>query len=228
MPTRRQYIPAATAPLAQPTGRLHVRRLSLYDAQSATSSAVSVALGNLALLSQSDRYQQVYQDKQVRIYENLSVLPRAFLVPRVEHVQSEEQARQIVHAGLLPDGTLFDPTEVALVEASIPLLALGSGKDDSVGRPESDPRIEVAPGKGNQIVLQVSTEQAALLVYSLGHYPGWQARVDGQPVAIYRTNGTLMGVPVPPGQHQIVLDYRPSSLSLVFSSVLLFWFAEGA
>ena len=40
-------------------------------------------------------------------------------------------------------------------------------------------------------------------------YPGWRAEVDGQPVALWRTDGVLSGVYLEPGGHTVSFVYWP-------------------
>ena len=43
---------------------------------------------------------------------------------------------------------------------------------------------------------------------------GWSATVDGEPVAVLRTNHALRGVTVPAGRSEILFAYRPASLGI--------------
>jgi uncharacterized membrane protein YfhO len=45
-------------------------------------------------------------------------------------------------------------------------------------------------------------------------YPGWTARVDGQPAPLLTANLMLRGVALPAGAHEITLEYRPASWQL--------------
>ncbi|HEY84076.1 MAG TPA: YfhO family protein [Chloroflexi bacterium] len=68
--------------------------------------------------------------------------------------------------------------------------------------------IESQPGL---LVVDADTSAEGMLVLSNIHYPGWQAKLDGQPVEIYRVNDIFQGVYVPSGQHQLVLSFEPVS-----------------
>ena len=37
--------------------------------------------------------------------------------------------------------------------------------------------------------------------------PGWEAMVDGQPSHIYKANGFVRGLYLPPGDHSIIFTY---------------------
>ncbi len=48
-----------------------------------------------------------------------------------------------------------------------------------------------------------------MLVMSEINYPGWQAEVDGAPVAISATDGLLRSVSLPAGEHTIIFEFQP-------------------
>jgi hypothetical protein len=64
----------------------------------------------------------------------------------------------------------------------------------------------------NRIELATSNPNEGFLVLSEIFYQGWEARVDGVPTRIYRTNYTLRGIRVPAGDHKVEFVYRPQSL----------------
>jgi uncharacterized membrane protein YfhO len=59
------------------------------------------------------------------------------------------------------------------------------------------------------------------VVLSDQYYPGWRARVDGEETDIFRANGVVRGVVVPPGEHTLTFSYRPRKIyaSLVVSGI---------
>lgn len=92
---------------------------------------------------------------------------------------------------------------------------------DCEGRP---PLPEIAAGRmGSRIALlegtpghlrmraQLHADAPAVLVVSQSDMPGWHARVDGTPVPIYRAYGIVQAIVVPPGVHDVRLDYLPRS-----------------
>jgi uncharacterized membrane protein YfhO len=56
--------------------------------------------------------------------------------------------------------------------------------------------------------------QPGYLVLAYTHYPGWRATVDGRPREILRANYAFMALPLGPGEHRVILSYRPMSLAL--------------
>ena len=61
--------------------------------------------------------------------------------------------------------------------------------------------------------MRVSTSAPALLTVAVPNYPGWEARIDGQPAPIVDVYAGLIGVPIPAGENQLVaLQFRPRSV----------------
>jgi hypothetical protein len=60
--------------------------------------------------------------------------------------------------------------------------------------------------------IQIRVGGPGRLVLSEVAYPGWQARVDGDPVAVETYAGVLRSVELAPGEHEVVFSFMPSSL----------------
>jgi hypothetical protein len=168
------------------------------DAPPVTVQAATLVDGRTGMFSAllpSDRGRFVQTHSgDVKIYENLDVLPRAYLVHDVL-AAAADRAVELVAAGG------FDPAETAVVEGLEAFRTEASPTDGAA-------ILSYAP---ERVVIETSSAQAALLVLSDGDDPGWQARVDGAPAAIYRTNVLLRGVQLPAGRHQVEFVYRPSA-----------------
>jgi uncharacterized membrane protein YfhO len=85
--------------------------------------------------------------------------------------------------------------------------------------------------KANRMALDVRAASRGLLVLSENYYPGWRAAVNGRPAEIYKVDGALRGVVVPPGSSRVTLDYAPASVYLggvltlaTFLGVAAAWF----
>lgn len=75
------------------------------------------------------------------------------------------------------------------------------------------------PGERGQVaIVEYSRERVALraqapapawLILKDAHYPGWQARVNGQPQPIARANLVFRAVPVPAGSSEVVFTFEP-------------------
>ena len=60
-----------------------------------------------------------------------------------------------------------------------------------------------------------------LLVVARTFDPSWKARVDGAPVPSRRVDGFLTAVPVPAGEHEVVLSYENRLLAAGAAVTLL-------
>lgn len=82
--------------------------------------------------------------------------------------------------------------------------------------------IRYEPGRIDVRLAQPAPEGSALVV-SENYYPGWQATVNGQPTELWRTNYTLIGVPLPVGATDISLEFssRPYEIGRVVTIVAL-------
>ena len=65
--------------------------------------------------------------------------------------------------------------------------------------------------QAERVAIDIPAHAAGLLVLNDTWYPGWRARVDGQPRPIYRVNGTFRGVFVEKGERQVVFEFKPLS-----------------
>ncbi|SDE89860.1 YfhO family protein [Rhodospira trueperi] len=75
----------------------------------------------------------------------------------------------------------------------------------------------------NQRVIEVTTPEPAMLVISEPFYFGWEARLNGNPVDIYRANFALMAIPISAGHNRVELTYQSRTRSLGLSvSIVVF------
>ena len=95
-------------------GAIILEKLSLIDEASKTSHPIDPALID------SDAWQFVEEAGAARVYENLRVMPRAWLANEVVSV-NPNQALDAIKTGQLPDGRSFDLMRTALVEAPVVL-----------------------------------------------------------------------------------------------------------
>lgn len=75
--------------------------------------------------------------------------------------------------------------------------------------------------------VQVLAEGPGVLVVAENDYPGWHARVDGEPASLLQVGGLLRGVQIGQGEHQVEFVFRPlaallGALVSFFSWLLIF------
>jgi uncharacterized membrane protein YfhO len=72
----------------------------------------------------------------------------------------------------------------------------------------------------NRVVVQAHPSRPSYLVVTDTHYPGWRARVDGEPTPIYQANYLFRAVYLPPGEHEIEFTFMPPSYRLAVGGTL--------
>ena len=138
----------------------------------------------------------------VQVYERTGSLPRARWVPAAQSVAEADAAL----AGLRAAGT--DSRATTFIEAPPAHVAAVSGSA------AAEATVQWQQDSPTRIVLRVDAPAAGWLVLADAFYPGWEARLDGQPTPIYPADGLFRAVAVPPGPHEITFDFRPRSLQL--------------
>jgi hypothetical protein len=154
-------------------------------------------------------YERVYRDRNVLIYRNKDVSPRAFVVYNVVNVSSlSESLEQMASSNI-------DLNQTAVVE-NLPVELVNS--INKTGR-----HMQAEPGNAKlvnsgELTVEVNAKAAGLLIVTDQYYPGWNAYVDGQRRPIYPVDGIFRGVFLEPGNHQIEFKYRP--FSFIFGGII--------
>jgi hypothetical protein len=152
------------------------------------------------LREQGDWVRQVYSGDDLRIYEVQDTQPPAWGVGDVVVAADTEAAI----ASIAGDG--FDPDRsVAIARSDLP-----AGLSQSVGGAFNVFDIHYEPGD-----IRASADFTAngWVAFSTRYDGGWTAEVDGEDVSPVRANGVLMAVPVPAGEHSVVLRFQPSEVT---------------
>jgi hypothetical protein len=148
-----------------------------------------------------------------QLYRLPELLPRAWPVSRVEFITDTARlAERLVDPS-------FDPRTTVLIES--PAIQGIDLPGPVVTQVDS---VETLHEDWNRRTIRFTGAHPGFLVLAYTHYPGWQATLDGDPVEILRANYAFSAVPVPSGEHEVVLEYRPVSLtagSIITSLALL-------
>ena len=170
------------------------------------------ASGEIPSYFDQKRFKIVFEDKSVAILENLSVLPRAFIV---YDWAIEKEDNKILD--LMLDVSF--PIKSKIVLREDPYIRLNNSATEN--------SVEYLNYDVQESLISVSTNADGLLFISDTYYPGWKAYVDGKETKIYRANYAFRAIVVPKGFHKVMFSYEPESfysgvkLSLV-SLVMLF------
>lgn len=159
------------------------------------------------------------EGKPIYLYRLAETGPRAWLAGEVIVAAGRELAWQRLAAAE------FDPAR----QVTLPALPAGFTPD-----PACAGQITWLKREPEHLALSVTAERACILVLSELFYPGWRATVDGAAAPILQADAILRAVPLAPGQHEVRLVYRPTSvllgglLSLATVVVALAWLVAGS
>jgi hypothetical protein len=188
----RLALPVPTVPLT-----VTIQRLATpFDVVVQAITLVDERTGMFTPLLPSDRGDfRLVHSGDVKIYENLDLMPRAYLVNEVIGVEQPAQALAALQAGEVIPG------RTAVVE----------GMDSWRSQPAGEDQATVVAYAPEQVEIRTRSAAQALLVLSDTAFPGWEATVDGVATPIYQTNYLFRGVVVPAGEHTVRFVYRPQS-----------------
>lgn len=148
----------------------------------------------LALNELTDpRFKKVQSEGQTKVYENTSVLPRAYLVSKVIYKQSEQEVINTLY------DKSFNYRFDAVVEEPVDLLStdLQPGESATITHYEQ-----------GKMTINVKTTQPRLLVIGNMYNPNWKATIDGKPVPIIRANYLFMVVLIKTGVNTVTVVYK--------------------
>ena len=185
-------------------GRFHLRGLSLIDERTGTSESVVVSTaGHFRLVHSGD----------VKIYQNLDVLPRAFVVHRARVVEDDEAA-----VAAMRDES-FRPNEEAILAEAPPGWEAWGTLTSSV-EPVSPQatlnfdQVTMISYEPERVIIEADLASEGYLILTDTWYPGWRAYVDGTESSIIRANLLFRAIELLAGQHRVEFSYEPGSLRI--------------
>jgi hypothetical protein len=131
----------------------------------------------------------------VYVLKNVDALPRTWIVHQIMQASSPED----VQARL--ENTAFDARTTGLLLEPAPLVQSCTG----------DELAQISQRTANSVVIKARLNCRGMLILSDVWYPGWVAKVDAAPAAIYQPFAALRGVVVDQGEHRVEFHYRPMS-----------------
>jgi hypothetical protein len=166
------------------------------------------------VLAQHGRFRLAHSG-DVKVYQNVDVLPRAFIVPEARIADSDEAAIAIMQ---MPS---FDPSKTVVI-AGETTLAL---------HPSSlilHPSLRFTHYSPEYISLEVTSDGDGYLVLADAWYPGWTATVDGRAAEILRADVLFRAVPIQAGSHRVEFRYQPQSFAVGAAISMAAWLIFGA
>ncbi|MEM7030119.1 MAG: oligosaccharide flippase family protein [Chloroflexota bacterium] len=197
---------------------LHNRVGPIYDAWAgALDSALLDLLGVRYILTTQEinnpNYQLAY-DAEIKIYENLDALPRAFFVSN-----ALTRIDDLGHAL-----RSLNPRETVILDGAF----INSGRDltpKDAQSPANVHQVTISRYENNQVILDAQVIDETWLVLADSYFPGWKAYArpniddpdnisDEIEITIHRANGNFRAVKLPPGSWQVRFVYTPMSFKL--------------
>jgi hypothetical protein len=115
------------------------------------------------------------------------------------------QVETLATPALLPgriEDPSFDAGKNALLVGAAPSIETCAAGD----------KVAVEAYAPNRVRIEARMECRGLLVLADTYFPGWEARVDGRATRIWEVYGSVRGVVVEGGRHEIDFRYRPTSV----------------
>jgi hypothetical protein len=203
-----------------PLGGVEIYGIGLYDFETGQTSGLSPEM--------RAKLRLVYQDAEVRIFENQDAFPRAYVVPGGRYAREENALSEMLDSP-------FDPRREVLLEEESEFDAQVfwdrtrlRPRGEGVGA-TTPPATFAAPTPGDspipaaaqavliepdRVVFRASAPQGGYFVHVANLASGWRAWVDGQETPILRANSLFRAVQLSPGEHEIELRYEPAAVSL--------------
>lgn len=174
------------------------------------------------------RYEMVYQDDAVRVYENLGVMPRSFTLPvsstvfvregeidSLYNIPMDDFAGQVQIA----DVRQHVMAAVAIREGGLSASVEGPLRErwSQAFLPAEPAAATVTDYRPNEVWIDASVEEESWLVLTDSYYPGWSAWIRPQgsedsaeeKADIWLVDGNFRGVILPPGEWTIRFRYSP-------------------
>jgi len=139
----------------------------------------------------SDKLKKVFQEVETRIYENTSVMPRAFFVSKIVLVNNNKDAISKMFENSL------NLNSAAVVEN--PDESLRNIKQTGIGK------ASIIYYSENRVIIKTENSGIGFLVFTDSFYPTWKVKFDSvtMPEKIYRTDYNFRGIVVPAGKHKV-------------------------
>jgi len=153
-------------------------------------------------VSSSPRFQLVFNNGYAAIFENKSVLPRAFAVPASGIEVYEDRNEQLARLR----NPAFNPEQSVILSQHLPSFVPPG--DSAV---PFTSKVEMTGSQVNELAFRTEASKPALLVLSQTYYTGWKATVDGADVPVVHANIALTGIPLPAGTHDVRFRFQPWS-----------------
>lgn len=152
---------------------------------------------------QDSRCRLVNKTAESFLYENMDVMPRAYIVPEYIVLQEELDIYNKLRV------KEFNPAKEVIISGvgadSVSLR--GAERQDMSAGPAGE-YLNILRYEPNEVIIEANiSDKPKFVVLADNYYPGWQVFIDGKKDRIYKANFVLRGVYAPQGRHTIRFVY---------------------
>jgi len=179
------------------------------------------------------------------LHRNPRPLPRAFVMDRVVACSEDEAMEELVRGDLRRGVFVDDSKQLAVSSEQSPeagksstltahCLPLTAYRSFDPGTEEeylfhferlqkANPITRLDLGNPNRVEVDLNVTVPAILVLTEVWYPGWEARVDGEPAELLRVNYLQRGVRLAPGERRVEMVFRSRAWRIGAAVSLASW-----
>lgn len=143
----------------------------------------------------------------VTVMENTAARPRFQAYENQVMVASPEEALERIRKLTKPVLVLEKPA----VPTTLPVTSAGSAQGEAA---QSALTFSVIEDRPTRYRFDITAARNGWMFVADANYPGWRATLDGRPVPVFTAQVLGKAVAVPPGRHELALEFRPASVRL--------------
>jgi uncharacterized membrane protein YfhO len=154
-------------------------------------------------LKDPGRYRMVYDGRDGRLFENMTALPRFYVVRNVILEFNNDRFLTLLK-------NHKDWWSTAILK-NLPVDNDRMRNDLLAPRPPNSPEasMKLTGGGGDDYRMRVNAPRYTLVVSSIPWWPGWKITHNGKRLRPIRVNGSFLGFAVPAGSHDVRVWYSP-------------------
>jgi hypothetical protein len=157
--------------------------------------------------------EELLKGNTIKLYKNKNPIVRASLYKNYKVMDEQSILRRL-------SSPEFDPESEILLEETPRILPSETKRVKG--------EVRVIKESNQRVLLEVISEEEAILFLNDTYYPGWKAFVDGKEERILRADYLFRAIVLPKGKHEVEFIYRPLSLRLgIFLSLIGFLLMMG-
>ena len=164
----------------------------------------------ISSFSLKDKDFRLIQGGKVKMYENLGVLPRAYLTSKAVVLKNDEEVLKTIQE------VNFNPRESILITAKeyekVRSEFMEGGESLSPDAFKGEVKnLKYFP---NQVEIETTGNDSSFLVLADNYYPGWKVYVNGLEKKVLRVNYNLRGVILPKGKNRVQFKFDSLSFKI--------------